>query len=572
MSTQSTSPRSESDNAAELVFTSLVVAFFLPALVYIGVLMALKFWLGLRDRYVVALGVAAASLLVIQSGGDPRPAYTDDWSDLYHAVRADTEKLDRVQGVVVELVQPQPVVLALAAACVLLLGLARRIQRGTPVENERRRLAGERAQSRGRALVRTPGRALGLIESPPKEPHVVLGRKIEGDLPARRGKVTLPLSVFTRGAVVVGATGSGKSTTIETLVAQLVAHHVRVGLIDAKGDPFLLRSFRARMRAAGLSDAEVGVWPGRPYDAWRGDIAAVRNRLLAVHDFSEPFYEGAARLMLTHALRTGEVSTAAELVRRLHEITLQAREYGFGAEAARGVHMRYAAWHAVIMDWLDRTPKSWAFEDVRASYFYVDSLGLSDDAAVVGRLLIEDYAHYAGVRKKPGTDVLVVDEFSALGHGAGAIVNIYERARSRGAGSMLTTQSIAALGDAAPRILETAACIIAHRLPDPDSILPYLGTRLVREHTRQTHEGLLGLGSAYSGLGSESYAESHPIRPSALRLLKTGEALVILDGRWAIVRVEAAPALDPATAVRPRLRPPPSPEPAPGESRLPWEM
>jgi hypothetical protein len=38
-----------------------------------------------------------------------------------------------------------------------------------------------------------------------------------------------------------------------------------------------------------------------------------------------------------------------------------------------------------------------------------------DDAAVVGRLLIEDFSHLRRHSQKPGNNLLVVDEFGALG-------------------------------------------------------------------------------------------------------------------------------------------------------------
>src|SRR3954447_11931050 len=68
------------------------------------------------------------------------------------------------------------------------------------------------------------------------EPVVVLGSPIQGDDVDADVRVSLPLSRVNRHGLIAGATGTGKTKTLQLLAGQLSAAGVPVFAVDVKGD------------------------------------------------------------------------------------------------------------------------------------------------------------------------------------------------------------------------------------------------------------------------------------------------------------------------------------------------
>ncbi|HKV74122.1 MAG TPA: helicase HerA-like domain-containing protein [Gemmatimonadales bacterium] len=68
------------------------------------------------------------------------------------------------------------------------------------------------------------------------EPAVVLGAALEGATVHQEPKVRIPLSMMNRHGLVAGATGTGKTKTLQLLTEQLSAAGVPVFVADIKGD------------------------------------------------------------------------------------------------------------------------------------------------------------------------------------------------------------------------------------------------------------------------------------------------------------------------------------------------
>jgi DNA helicase HerA-like ATPase len=69
-----------------------------------------------------------------------------------------------------------------------------------------------------------------------EEPSLVLGAALEGPQVHPDPKIRLPLSMANRHGLVAGATGTGKTKTLQLLTEQLSAHGVPVFVADMKGD------------------------------------------------------------------------------------------------------------------------------------------------------------------------------------------------------------------------------------------------------------------------------------------------------------------------------------------------
>ena len=68
------------------------------------------------------------------------------------------------------------------------------------------------------------------------EPVVVLGSPILGDEVDAAVRVSIPLSRVNRHGLIAGATGTGKTKTLQLLAGQLSAAGVPVFAVDVKGD------------------------------------------------------------------------------------------------------------------------------------------------------------------------------------------------------------------------------------------------------------------------------------------------------------------------------------------------
>jgi hypothetical protein len=354
-----------------------------------------------------------------------------------------------------------------------------------------------------------------------------------------------PEADLSRHGVVVGAAGSGKTETLLRL-SYLAArvYGWQVVFLDAKGDTATRERFVAAMLQAGIDAASIRTFPAQPYDGWRGDARALVNRLMEVSDFGEPYYrEMALRVLdLATSAPPGPPGSSTELLGRLRKPALR-MAYRARPEAAEiddlaerdvaGVANRYRAFFGALGGSLDG---AWAFEDAAACYLLLEGLALKAEAARLGRFFLEDFAHYAGVRKELARRVLlVVDEFSALESAADA-AHLFERLRSFGAAVIVSAQGYAGLGAAADRILDAAETLVLHRCADPERLVARAGTVPRVEHTRYLPSHAVPPGAGREG--SVTRREGWRVRPNDVRQLPAGEAIVISGGKAGRVRVE----------------------------------
>jgi hypothetical protein len=179
----------------------------------------------------------------------------------------------------------------------------------------------------------------------------------------------------------------------------------------------------------------VGCWPATAMDMWRGSPAQVQSRLLAVEQFTEPFYQRVASAGLRLALIAPDmprVDGSDELLRRLDvdELSvlwegrpLQLKDIEAIGDHLPGARLRYADFFAALAGAFDRG--HWSYEDVDLAVLTVPTLLSKAEADAAMRVVLEDYGHYATGRKpREGEDaLLVLDEFSALASGVDSAIN-----------------------------------------------------------------------------------------------------------------------------------------------------
>ena len=95
------------------------------------------------------------------------------------------------------------------------------------------------------------------------EPSLVLGAALEGAQIHQEPKIRLPLAMANRHGLIAGATGTGKTRTLQLLTEQFSAHGVPVFVADMKGDlSGLAMPGEASTRVSGRA-SEIG-WAWKP--------------------------------------------------------------------------------------------------------------------------------------------------------------------------------------------------------------------------------------------------------------------------------------------------------------------
>ena len=395
---------------------------------------------------------------------------------------------------------------------------------------------------------------------------VVLGRDAGG------GEVLISDRQLSAHALILGATGAGKSTSL----LQILTNHIRRGTpvvaIDMKGSP----AFAGTLAGAAAS-------AGRPFALWtldggahwnpllHGNPTECKDKLIATERFTEPHYQRAAERYVQTVLRVltqadpqraptlGAVVELMDpmrlsvLIRRLSPATAgRTQDYlatltpdqisavrGLGtrlaiiSESHTGAFLEPAAAgaSAPTIDLRD------ALRGPDVVLFSLNSSTYGKLSAQLGTLAVQDLVSAVGDRlrhQSPGQVVaqaiIAIDEFSALG--SDNVISLLARGRESGASVLLATQELADLDRAAPglrdQVLGNTAVKLAHRQDVPASaqtIAQMAGTERVWEETERIRGALLG--DRYAGRGTRRQVEQFVVHPNEIKSLPTGRAVLI---------------------------------------------
>ncbi len=322
-----------------------------------------------------------------------------------------------------------------------------------------------------------------------------------------RGRpVWLPFDSAAGGqhALIVGATGSGKTVTQTWIGVHAIARGMGAVVVDPKGD-HAMRSQLARAAAqAGRRFIEWSPSGGCTYNPYaRGSDTEIADKALAGERFTEPHYLRQAQRYVGHAVRVMraagvEVSLQA-IVAHLDPVRLELLARELAAAEAESTHAyldsltaRQRSDLAGVRDrlailaesdvgrWLEPpTGAAECFEllaAVRARsvvYFNLESDRRPLLAEMLGAAIVQDLQTVvATLQGRPIPTLVVVDEFSAVA--SEQVVRLFGRARSAGLSLLLGTQELADLRPpGSERLLEQVlgnlSALIAHRQVVPGS-------------------------------------------------------------------------------------------------------
>jgi conjugal transfer pilus assembly protein TraD len=397
---------------------------------------------------------------------------------------------------------------------------------------------------------------------------IVLGSDAEGR------RVVLSDRQLSAHALILGASGAGKSTTL----LKLLTEHVRIGrpvvAIDMKGSP-----------AFALSLAQAAEDAGRPFALWspdgpatwnplaHGNPTELKDKLIATERFTEPHYQRAAErymqtvLQALHYAQPAQPPTLEQVVdmmdpRRLPGLLRRAprpfaervQDYLAGLPADQLSAIRGLATRLAIIteahtgrflgprvDGAEAIDVRGALAGDQVVVFSLNSSTYGKLSAQIGALAIQDLVAAAGHRlSQPppaGQAVIGIDEFSALE--SDNIISLLARCREAGVSVLLSTQELADLDRSArglrDQVLGSTAVKIAHRQEVPGSartIAQMTGTESVWEESVQTTRHPL-LGLRETGRATRRPGERFRVHPDEISSLPPGEAVLIskLPGR-----------------------------------------
>ncbi|HEX2015333.1 MAG TPA: TraM recognition domain-containing protein [Solirubrobacteraceae bacterium] len=365
-------------------------------------------------------------------------------------------------------------------------------------------------------------------------------------------------------ALIVGATGSGKTVTEAWIAARLIEHGHGCVFIDPKGDPTLSTELQAAAQRAGRSVIEwspAGPTAYNPYA--RGTHTEIADKALSGETFTEPHYLRQAQRYLGHTVRAmhtaGVTVTPASLMahldpRRLEQTSRQLPEQ-HAQELQRyldcltdrqtrdlaGVRDRLSILaESDARRWLE--PSNGNQLDLHAAirrrdivYFRLDADCTPLLAGMLAAAIITDLISLAAIQQSdPIPTVVGIDEFSAVA--PEHVTRLFARARSAGMSLLLATQELADLTATAnpalrDQVLGNVETIIAHRQNVPDSaelISAVAGTKPTWITTQHTHDGLLK--PPTTGQGTRRRGHEYVIHPGHIKRLSTGQAVLITPG------------------------------------------
>lgn len=386
-----------------------------------------------------------------------------------------------------------------------------------------------------------------------------------------RGAVChVPLGVE-RGvhALVLGATGAGKTVT-QAAVAQA---HVLAGLpvfvIDPKGDANLRGVLEAAAARTGVSFRAWSPYGETIYNPFgRGGSTEITDKALAGHRWSEPHYELATNRLLLHVLSTMREAglwppTISRIVRYMDPERLDLLGSEVGGDVAErvssyvdGLSSRARSDLGGGRDRLailsegelgsrldpaigggDEIKLAEALRDRTVVYFHLDSDRFPAASRLLGAALVIDLVTLtADMQGRDLSGLLVIDEFAALA--AEQVSRLFGRARSAGLSVMLGTQSLADLRSTRPedhsdtlteQVLTNIEYAVVHREADPDSaerLARLAGTRPAWTTTEKVG-GPPADGWFHPREGTRTRTREFVVLPDQIKRLQTGEAVLI---------------------------------------------
>lgn len=385
--------------------------------------------------------------------------------------------------------------------------------------------------------------------------------------------------------LVLGTTGSGKTTAAMSVLTQAIAAGWGIVMIDLKGDPDNAAQLAGAASDAGTPYHQYAISPGERADDWyplhAGDPAARMSKVICLSQWTEPYYQSAcerfAQLAFVLMERSGLEPSFEHLIDLLDAPQRCIPLVGSLGAGERGRVMSY------LTQLLEDNGQRSALSGLAARIGTLTDLGgplrarsrtrgcidlqrLSVDGGVVcfslnsarsavaasqiGALAILDVQSMVAQRIASGAiarPVLVcIDEFSALD--ADHVLGLFARARSSRVAMLLATQELADLSRVDEGFADQIMGLTMNKLilrqevaTSAEVLARTVGTQRVWKASRQTERRLVG--ATHTGKGNERAADEFIQHPNVFKRLRRGEAVLLRKDPFRVDRVRITPAV-----------------------------
>jgi hypothetical protein len=382
-------------------------------------------------------------------------------------------------------------------------------------------------------------------------------------------------------ALVLGATGAGKTNTLMVILESAIRRGKPVIFVDGKGDPGLIADLE-----------KLALKYERPFQAFsysgdlhynplkHGNETELKDKLIAAEEWTETYYKRAAERYLqlvfkviklrnvppdlVNVQKLLETKTLLKWVKKTKlekEEQEEIKDYVNGLDAGhksaidglkdRLALMTESAVGPLFKDDGKALDLLEAVLDKRVVIMSLSGLSYSSFTPALGAMIVEDLKSVAAAITQKGRDdhiYVVLDEFNLF---AGEqVINMINKSRSAGFCCLIATQELADLAIAGgdelvDQVVGNTNVKIVHRQDVPDSaeyMAGVVGTHIVYRKSLNTEETIIG--KRPTGVGNVSDEEVYVIHPNTLKTLGRGQAVVIRkipDLLIDVTQVQAAP-------------------------------
>ncbi|HEX4837243.1 MAG TPA: helicase HerA-like domain-containing protein, partial [Solirubrobacteraceae bacterium] len=301
-----------------------------------------------------------------------------------------------------------------------------------------------------------------------RDERMIVGRTDAGEI------VSIPFGAGDGGrhALIVGATGSGKTVTETWIATRAVEAGLGAVVVDPKGDARMREQLADAARRAGRRFVEWTPHGPSVYNPFgHGAASEIADKALAGERFTEPHYQRQAQRYLGHAVRAlrgaGIVVSLPALVQRLDPSHLEVLARSLPERQAQatyeyldsltprqradlgGVRDRLAIMaESDVAPWLDPATSGARTFDLLSAvreravvYFDLEADAWPLLAHMLGVAIVQDLqTTMAALQRSPIATVVVIDEFAAIA--AEQVVHLFGRARSAGINLLLGAQEL----------------------------------------------------------------------------------------------------------------------------------
>lgn len=380
----------------------------------------------------------------------------------------------------------------------------------------------------------------------------------------------LGLADLDRHATVIGATGSGKTTTLARLMDSALGAGWPVLVVDAKGG----RLATTCLKLGARHSQRARIWLPEHPDSWTYDICsgsptAVANRLVGAfeHGREGQVYRNLSQALVPLAVRslhearltcdldslrfsldrahltglarrTPDPAIKSELIAMLED---ELHKQALAGLTGRLRSLRYGVFGPWLLPSDSTLDPTQSLIEPGITYFGLPATAASEDVALVGRALIQHLkqAAYAALWADPQRPaLLVLDEFASLGE-AVQLVDLLLQAREARLAVVVSTQHLPREHALRSGLLGSGVLMVHQVGPASEAreLAETLGTRSGAELVRHIQMGPTGP-LARRVLRSRL---SYLIDPDELARLPTGQVAVCVrfgEQRLALVQVD----------------------------------